>query len=186
MAFMPTLMGNLITWGFIASQNGPKALAARMTVPRSAPPPSIWSRVVKFGSGWGFWVSSTVFITTTHVIPPGAKEIFGENISNIAIHRVGEFTQFRFSKKMRPDLSGMVLEEGCPEGTVCTIMIKRDSGELLPLAVRMGAVASMKIQGKLMHGQSGMLLTGANAKGMDLGTIPGDCGAPYIHKRGVA
>ena len=35
-----------------------------------------------------------------------------------------------------------------------------------------------------MHGQSGMLLTGANAKGMDLGTIPGDCGAPYVHKRG--
>nr|QVJ79529.1 nonstructural polyprotein [Norovirus GI] len=147
-------------------------------------PPSIWSRVVKFGSGWGFWVSPTVFITTTHVIPPEAKEIFGEKISDIAIHRVGEFTQFRFSKKMRPDLSGMVLEEGCPEGTVCTIMIKRDSGELLPLAVRMGAVASMKIQGKLMHGQSGMLLTGANAKGMDLGTIPGDCGAPYVHKRG--
>nr|APA31975.1 polyprotein [Norovirus Hu/USA/2011/GI.P7_GI.7/CS5567] len=147
-------------------------------------PPSIWSRVVKFGSGWGFWVSSTVFITTTHVIPPDAKEVFGEKLSDIAIHRVGEFTQFRFSKKMRPDLSGMVLEEGCPEGTVCTIMVKRDSGELLPLAVRMGAVASMKIQGKLMHGQSGMLLTGANAKGMDLGTIPGDCGAPYVHKRG--
>nr|AHV83750.1 ORF1 [Norovirus Hu/GI/Amsterdam/2/1995] len=147
-------------------------------------PPSIWSRVVKFGSGWGFWVSSTVFITTTHVIPPGTKEIFGESLNNVAIHRVGEFTQFRFSKKMRPDLTGMVLEEGCPEGTVCTIMIKRDSGELLPLAVRMGAVASMKIQGKLMHGQSGMLLTGANAKGMDLGTIPGDCGAPYVHKRG--
>ena len=77
----------------------------------------------------------------------------------------------------------MVLEEGCPEGVVCSILIKRDSGELLPLAVRMGAIASMKIQGRLVHGQSGMLLTGANAKGMDLGTLPGDCGAPYVYKR---
>ncbi|BAC11812.1 polyprotein [Norwalk-like virus] len=146
-------------------------------------PPTLWSRVVKFGSGWGFWVSPTVFITTTHVIPSGAKEFFGEPIDSIAIHRAGEFTQLRFSKKIRPDLTGMVLEEGCPEGVVCSILIKRDSGELLPLAVRMGAIASMKIQGRLVHGQSGMLLTGANAKGMDLGTIPGDCGAPYVYKR---
>nr|6W5L_A Chain A, 3C-LIKE PROTEASE [Norovirus Hu/1968/US]6W5L_B Chain B, 3C-LIKE PROTEASE [Norovirus Hu/1968/US]6W5L_C Chain C, 3C-LIKE PROTEASE [Norovirus Hu/1968/US]6W5L_D Chain D, 3C-LIKE PROTEASE [Norovirus Hu/1968/US] len=147
-------------------------------------PPTLWSRVTKFGSGWGFWVSPTVFITTTHVVPTGVKEFFGEPLSSIAIHQAGEFTQFRFSKKMRPDLTGMVLEEGCPEGTVCSVLIKRDSGELLPLAVRMGAIASMRIQGRLVHGQSGMLLTGANAKGMDLGTIPGDCGAPYVHKRG--
>ena len=147
-------------------------------------PPTMWSRVTKFGSGWGFWVSPTVFITTTHVVPTGVKEFFGEPLTNIAIHQAGEFTQFRFSKKIRPDLTGMVLEEGCPEGTVCSVLIKRDSGELLPLAVRMGAIASMRIQGRLVHGQSGMLLTGANAKGMDLGTIPGDCGAPYVHKRG--
>nr|QHH18437.1 nonstructural polyprotein [Norovirus GI] len=146
-------------------------------------PPTLWSRVVRFGSGWGFWVSPTVFITTTHVIPSGVREFFGEPIESIAIHRAGEFTQFRFSRKVRPDLTGMVLEEGCPEGVVCSILIKRDSGELLPLAVRMGAIASMKIQGRLVHGQSGMLLTGANAKGMDLGTLPGDCGAPYVYKR---
>nr|QJC14597.1 nonstructural polyprotein [Norovirus GI] len=146
-------------------------------------PPTLWSRVTKFGSGWGFWVSPTVFITTTHVIPTSAKEFFGEPLASIAIHRAGEFTLFRFSKKIRPDLTGMILEEGCPEGTVCSVLIKRDSGELLPLAVRMGAIASMRIQGRLVHGQSGMLLTGANAKGMDLGTIPGDCGAPYVYKR---
>nr|WCD55294.1 nonstructural polyprotein [Norovirus GII] len=147
-------------------------------------PPSLWSRIVNFGSGWGFWVSSNLLITSTHVIPPNMTEAFGVPISQIQIHRSGEFCKMRFPKAIRPDVSGMILEEGAPEGTVVTILIKRTTGELMPLAARMGTHATMKIQGKMLGGQMGMLLTGSNAKNMDLGTIPGDCGCPYVYKRG--
>ena len=34
-------------------------------------PPSVWSRIVPLGTGWGFWVSSNLLITTTHVLPKG-------------------------------------------------------------------------------------------------------------------
>nr|YP_009684410.1 Pro [Norovirus dog/GVI.1/HKU_Ca026F/2007/HKG] len=146
-------------------------------------PPSIWSRIVPFGTGWGFWVSPTLLITATHVVP-NSKEFFGVPVEQIHVHRSGEFTRMRFSKPVRTDLSGMELEEGAPEGTVCSVLVKRNSGEMLPLAVRMGSHATMKVQGKVIGGQLGMLLTGANAKNMDLGTTPGDCGSPYIYKRG--
>nr|BAF38402.1 polyprotein [Norwalk-like virus] len=147
-------------------------------------PSSIWSRVVPFGTGWAFWVSPSLLITTTHVVPRDTTEIFGVPISQIQVHKSGEFCRLRFPRPMRTDVSGLILEEGAPEGTVCTILIKRSSGELLPLAVRMGTHATMKIQGRTIGGQMGMLLTGANAKNMDLGTSPGDCGCPYIYKRG--
>nr|YP_009701452.1 Pro [Norovirus GII] len=147
-------------------------------------PPSLWSRIVNFGSGWGFWVSSNLFITSTHVVPPGMTEAFGVPTSQIQIHRSGEFCKMRFPKAIRPDVSGMILEEGAPEGTVVTILIKRTTGELMPLAARMGTHATMKIQGRMIGGQMGMLLTGSNAKNMDLGTVPGDCGCPYVYKRG--
>ncbi|UGA85771.1 nonstructural polyprotein [Norovirus GVII] len=147
-------------------------------------PPSIWSRIVPFGTGWGFWVSPTLLITATHVVPRNNKEFFNTPVEQIHIHRSGEFTRMRFPKAVRTDLVGMELEEGAPEGTVCSILVKRNSGEMLPLAVRMGSHATMKVQGKVIGGQLGMLLTGANAKNMDLGTTPGDCGSPYIYKRG--
>nr|AZJ17759.1 nonstructural polyprotein [Norovirus GII.4] len=147
-------------------------------------PPSIWSRIVSFGSGWGFWVSPSLFITSTHVIPAGITEAFGVPIKQIQVHKSGEFCRFRFPKPIRPDVTGMILEEGAPEGTVATVLIKRPTGELMPLAARMGTHATMKIQGRMVGGQMGMLLTGSNAKGMDLGTTPGDCGCPYIYKRG--
>nr|QYV43524.1 nonstructural polyprotein [Norovirus GIII] len=146
-------------------------------------PPSIWSRIQKFGSGWGCWVSPTLFITSSHVIPDGCSEAFGVPIAEVAVTSSGEFTQFRFPKPIRPDVSGLILEEGAPEGTVATVLIKRASGELVPLAVRMSTTTSTKVQGKVINGQTGMLLTGANAKGMDLGTFPGDCGSPYFYKR---
>nr|WMY97775.1 nonstructural polyprotein [Norovirus GII] len=147
-------------------------------------PPSVWSRIVPLGTGWGFWVSSNLLITTTHVLPKGIKELFGVDIKQVQVHKSGEFCRFRFPKPVRPDVSGLVLEEGAPEGTVCSVLIKRSTGEMIPLAVRMGTHASMKIQGRTVGGQMGMLLTGANAKNMDLGTGPGDCGCPYIYKRG--
>ncbi|AWI67137.1 nonstructural polyprotein [Bat norovirus] len=147
-------------------------------------PASVWARIVPFGSGWGFWVSPNLFITTTHVVPPGAAEFFGCPKERIQIHRTGEFVRMRFPTAVRPDVSGMVLDEGAPEGTVATILVKRTSGETMPLAVRMGTQATMKVQGRQVVGQVGMLLTGANAKGMDLGTLPGDCGCPYVYKRG--
>nr|YP_009684404.1 Pro [Norovirus GII] len=147
-------------------------------------PPSVWSRIVPLGTGWGFWVSSNLLITTTHVLPKGIKELFGVEIKQIQIHKSGEFCRFRFPRPIRPDVTGLVLEEGAPEGTVCSILVKRPTGEMIPLAVRMGTHASMKIQGRTVGGQMGMLLTGANAKNMDLGTGPGDCGCPYIYKRG--
>ncbi|BAS30304.1 polyprotein [Norovirus Hu/GII.4/Ehime5/2011/JP] len=147
-------------------------------------PPSIWSRIVNFGSGWGFWVSPSLFITSTHVIPQGAKEFFGVPIKQIQVHKSGEFCRLRFPKPIRTDVTGMILEEGAPEGTVVTLLIKRSTGELMPLAARMGTHATMKIQGRTVGGQMGMLLTGSNAKSMDLGTTPGDCGCPYIYKRG--
>nr|QVV57737.1 nonstructural polyprotein [Norovirus GII]QVV57749.1 nonstructural polyprotein [Norovirus GII] len=147
-------------------------------------PPSVWSRIVNFGTGWGFWVSPSLFITSTHVIPKGITEAFGVPINQIQIHKSGEFCRLRFPKPIRPDVSGMILEEGAPEGTVVSILIKRATGELMPLAVRMGTHATMKIQGRTVGGQMGMLLTGSNAKSMDLGTTPGDCGCPYIYKRG--
>ena len=90
----------------------------------------------------------------------------------------------RFPKPIRTDVTGMILEEGAPEGTVVTLLIKRPTGELMPLAARMGTHATMRIQGRTVGGQMGMLLTGSNAKSMDLGTTPGDCGCPYIYKRG--
>nr|QVQ62905.1 nonstructural polyprotein [Norovirus GII] len=147
-------------------------------------PPSVWSRIVPLGTGWVFWVSSNLLITTTHVLPKGIKELFGVEIKQIQIHKSGEFCRFRFPRPIRPDVTGLVLEEGAPEGTVCSILVKRPTGEMIPLAVRMGTHASMKIQGRTVGGQMGMLLTGANAKNMDLGTGPGDCGCPYIYKRG--
>nr|QIO04115.1 nonstructural polyprotein [Norovirus GII] len=147
-------------------------------------PPSVWSRIVPLGTGWGFWVSSNLLITTTHVLPKGVKELFGVEVKQIQIHKSGEFCRFRFPRPIRPDVTGLVLEEGAPEGTVCSILVKRPTGEMIPLAVRMGTHASMKIQGRTVGGQMGMLLTGANAKNMDLGTGPGDCGCPYIYKRG--
>lgn len=147
-------------------------------------PASIWNRIVKFGTGWGFWVSPNLFITSTHVIPPRAEEFFGVPIDRIQVHRSGEFVRMRFPTHVRPDVAGMVLDDGAPEGTVATILVKRDSGEHMPLAVRMGTQATMKVQGRQVVGQTGMLLTGANAKGMDLGTLPGDCGCPYVYKRG--
>ncbi|AAX32879.2 RNA-dependent RNA polymerase [Norovirus swine/GII/OH-QW125/03/US] len=147
-------------------------------------PPSVWSRIVNFGTGWAFWVSPSLLITSTHVIPRGITEAFGVPIEQIQVHRSGEFCRFRFPKPIRPDVSGMILEEGAPEGTVCSILIKRTTGEMMPLAVRMGTHATMKIQGRTVGGQMGMLLTGSNAKNMDLGTTPGDCGCPYIYKRG--
>nr|QLC45976.1 nonstructural polyprotein [Norovirus GIX] len=147
-------------------------------------PPSVWSRIVPLGTGWGFWVSSNLLITTTHVLPKGLKELFGVDIKQVQIHKSGEFCRFRFPRPIRPDVTGLILEEGAPEGTVCSILVKRPTGEMIPLAVRMGTHASMKIQGRTVGGQMGMLLTGANAKNMDLGTNPGDCGCPYIFKRG--
>lgn len=125
-----------------------------------------------------------MLVTTTHVVPKNITEAFGVPIDKIQIHKSGEFCRFRFPKAIRTDVTGMILEEGAPEGTVCSILIKRATGEMMPLAVRMGTQATMKIQGRTVGGQMGMLLTGANAKNMDLGTTPGDCGCPYIYKRG--
>ncbi|QSD75797.1 nonstructural polyprotein [Norovirus GVI] len=147
-------------------------------------PASIWARIVNFGTGWGFWVSPTLFITSTHVIPKGIKEVFGVPIDQVQVFQGGEFCRMRFPKPIRPDVTGLILEEGAPEGTVCSILVKRASGEHIPLATRMGTHATMKVQGKIVAGQLGMLLTGSNAKNMDLGTTPGDCGCPYIYKRG--
>ncbi|APA31972.1 nonstructural polyprotein [Norovirus GIV] len=147
-------------------------------------PASIWARVVQLGTGWGFWVSPNLLITSTHVIPKGVEELFGVPIQQVQVHKCGEFTRLRFPKMIRPDVSGMILEDGAPEGVVCSILVKRPTGECLPLAVRMGTQATMKIQGKVVSGQLGMLLTGSNAKNMDLGTTPGDCGCPYVYKRG--
>ncbi|AII73758.1 polyprotein [Sapporo-HK299 virus] len=147
-------------------------------------PPSVWSRIVPLGTGWGFWVSSNLLISLERVLPKGVSELFGVDIKQIQIHKSGEFCRFRFPRPIRPDVTGLILEEGAPEGTVCSILVKRPTGEMIPLAVRMGTHASMKIQGRTVGGQMGMLLTGANAKNMDLGTNPGDCGCPYIFKRG--
>nr|AUO60017.1 ORF1 polyprotein [California sea lion norovirus] len=147
-------------------------------------PASMWARIVSFGTGWACWVSPTLLVTSTHVIPEGVTEMFGVPLSQIQIHHSGEFCRLRFPKPIRPDVQGIILEEGAPEGTVGSILIKRPTGEHIPLAVRMGTPATVKVQGKVVTGQLGMLLTGANAKCMDLGTLPGDCGCPYIYKRG--
>nr|AFV48050.1 polyprotein [Norovirus Rn/GV/HKU_KT/HKG/2012] len=146
-------------------------------------PVSVWSRIVNFGTGWGFWVSPHVFITAKHVAPD-AKEIFGVQPDAYIATSCGDFMKYKFHQPMRPDLTPMVLENGAPEGTVGSILIKRASGELVSLGVRMGTHASVKVGDKNVHGQTGMLLTGANAKAQDLGTLPGDCGSPYVYKKG--
>nr|ATI21290.1 nonstructural polyprotein [Murine norovirus] len=147
-------------------------------------PVSIWSRVVQFGTGWGFWVSGNVFITAKHVAPEKGSEIFGRKPSEFTVTSCGDFLKYQFTTAVRPDIPAMVMENGCQEGTVASILVKRASGEMLALAVRMGSQAAVKIGASVVHGQTGMLLTGSNAKAQDLGTIPGDCGCPYVHKKG--
>ncbi|ABU55573.1 polyprotein [Murine norovirus GV/WU20/2005/USA] len=147
-------------------------------------PVSIWSRVVQFGTGWGFWVSGHVFITAKHVAPPKGTEVFGRKPEDFTVTSSGDFLKYHFTAAVRPDIPAMVLENGCQEGVVASVLVKRASGEMLALAVRMGSQAAIKIGNAVVHGQTGMLLTGSNAKAQDLGTIPGDCGCPYVYKKG--